>query len=71
MLDVGAFILKHMQTLVQLGAQIWVTQASTLYDRFSRKALPAELQARVAVLSHDAAGAASVNRGVLNFLIFF
>ena len=41
MLDVGAFILKHLPTLVQLGAPIWVTQANTLYDKFSRKALPA------------------------------
>jgi hypothetical protein len=57
MLDVGAFMLKHMRTLVQLGAPIWVTQASTLYYRFSRKALPAELHARVVVLTHDAAEA--------------
>ena len=57
MLDVGAFILKHLPTLVQLGAPIWVTQANTLYDKFSRKALPAELQARVVVLKHDAAEA--------------
>jgi hypothetical protein len=55
MLGVGAFLLKHMRTLVQLGAPIWVTQASTLYDQFSRKALLAELQSRVVVLTHDAA----------------
>jgi hypothetical protein len=57
MLDVGAFILKHLPTLVQLGAPVRVMQANTLYDKFSRKALPAELQARVVALTHDAAEA--------------
>lgn len=55
MMDSGAFLLKHMGTLVRLGAPIWVTQASTLYDRFTRRALNGELQDRVTVLTHDAA----------------
>jgi hypothetical protein len=56
-LDAAAFLLKHMATLVQLGAPIWVTQASSLYDRFSRGVLPAEMKSRVAVLTHDASEA--------------
>ena len=56
-LDAAAFLLKHMATLVQLGAPIWVTQASSLYDRFSRGVLPAEMESRVAVLTHDASEA--------------
>ena len=55
MMDAAAFLLKHMRTLVQLGAPIWVMQASTLYDKFMRKMLPAELQNKVAALTHDAA----------------
>jgi hypothetical protein len=55
MLDVGAFLLKHMRNLLLLGAPISVTHAITLYDKFMRKALPAELQLSVVVLTHDTA----------------
>jgi hypothetical protein len=55
MRDAGSFLLKHMGTLVRLGAPIWPMQACTLYDRFMRKTLPEPLQSRISVLTHDAA----------------
>ena len=55
MMDVAAFLLRHLAKLVQLGAPIWPIQASTLHDRFMRRALPAALQDNVVVLTHDAA----------------
>ena len=54
-MDVAAFLLRHMAKLVQLGAPIWPIQASTLHDRFMRRALPVALQDNVVVLTHDAA----------------
>jgi hypothetical protein len=55
MLDAAGFLLKHMGTLVRLGAPIWPLQASTVYDRFMRKVLPEPLQSQISVLTHDAA----------------
>ena len=54
MRDAGSFLLKHMGTLVRLGAPIWPLQACTVYDRFMRRALPEPLQSQISVLTHDA-----------------
>ena len=54
MLDASSFLLKHMDTLVRLGAPIWPVPACTLYDHFMRHALPIALQGKISVLTHDA-----------------
>ena len=54
MQDAASFLLRHMRTLVQLGAPIWPMPACTMYDRFMRKVLPAAVQDQVSVLTHDA-----------------
>ena len=54
MRDAGSFLLRHMGTLVRLGAPIWPMPACTMYDRFMRKILPANLQDKISVLTHDA-----------------
>ena len=55
MRDAADFLLKHMKTLVSLGAPIWPQQASTVYDLFMRKRHPPSLQASIAVLTSDSA----------------
>jgi hypothetical protein len=64
MRDAASFLLKHMGTLVRLGAPIWPLQACKVYDRFMRKVLPEPLQSQISVLTHDAAesGIGMVNR---------
>ncbi len=54
MQDASSFLLKHMDTLVRLGAQMWPVPVCTLYNRFMRNALLIALQGKISVLTHDA-----------------
>jgi hypothetical protein len=55
MRDSAGFLLKHMRSLVALGAPIWPQQASTVYDLFMRKRHSLLLQNSIAVLTSDSA----------------
>ena len=54
MRSAASFLLRHLDTLVRLGAPIWVQQACTVYDKFMRQALSPNIQDAVSVLTYDA-----------------
>jgi hypothetical protein len=54
MRSTASFLLRHLDTLVRLGAPIWVQQACTVYDKFMRQALPPNIREAVTVMTYDA-----------------